>query len=144
MKHNVKLHFRRPRNIKLVSLIMTLFWNKPPVSRPTKRLTSSIILVPLQLCEQGIIKVMFVSLHLNQYKYIWFEILKIAEIHYYYILWTGLKIYYWPNSSKYIVKQTPYCYKIHNLTIIDTVCQLRNSFRNISGHSKNPFPYLTR
>jgi len=33
---------------------------------------------------------------------------------------------------------------MHNLTNIDTVCQLRNSFRNISGHSKNPFSYLTR
>jgi len=29
-------------------------------------------------------------------------------------------------------------------TNIDTVCQLRNSFLNISGHSKNPFSYLTR
>ena len=34
--------------------------------------------------------------------------------------------------------------KLSYLTNIDTVCQLRNSFRNISGHFKNPFSDLSR
>jgi len=31
---------------------------------------------------------------------------------------------------------------MHNLTSIDKVCQVRNAFRTISGHSKNACSYL--
>ena len=48
----------------------------------------------------------------------------------------NLKLYSWSNSSKQIVKLTPYCYQMHYLTSIDKVFQLRNALRNISDHSK--------
>ena len=32
---------------------------------------------------------------------------------------------------------------MHNLTSTDKVFQVRKTFRNISGHSKNAFSYLT-
>ena len=33
---------------------------------------------------------------------------------------------------------------MHNLKCIDKAFQLKNALRNISGHSKNAFSYLTR